>query len=398
VTAHLLAAAVTDVGKVRTSNEDAHFVDAEAGIAIVCDGMGGHAAGEVASGLAVKLVRERWADADVARARDNWLKTGTPQARRALITALRAAVLDANARIIEMSRTERDKHGMGTTFTGALFVGGEALIAHAGDSRAYLVRDGIAVRVTDDHTLLARLAEAGVDTAAVDETRWKGVVTNALGVGEPTWVSTSAVPLADGDRFLFCSDGVSEYYEESELGALLTKHASPAKAAQKLVDGALERGGQDNATAIVVKVVEAGASARSPAARKKDEEAITRCALFKGLSTQRRMRVLRVASEHQILDTESLPARFLGDRVAWVVLEGKAVRGREFKKPGGLLYPTSLVSTDDPGAEWHADGAVRALALRADDVAELAAEEPDVGEKLYQALADYAKAKAARSR
>jgi serine/threonine protein phosphatase PrpC len=382
----LVVASVTDVGKVRTSNEDSHAVDADDGVAIVCDGMGGHAAGEVASALAVKLVRERWTGKEIRVARDLWLKTRTPAARRTLITAMRAAVLAANQAIIEISSKERDKHGMGTTFTGAMFVGAEAIVAHAGDSRAYLVRDGIAMRVTDDHTLLARLAEAGVDTGG-EQTRWKGVVTNALGLGEPSWVATSTVPIADGDRFLFCSDGVSEYFEEDEIGEILTKVASPAKAAQKLIDLALQRGGQDNATAVVVKVVEAGAAARSPDQRKKDDEAIAACPLFAELSPQKRLRALRIANEHEMLDTEPVPARFLGDRCAWILLEGRVVHGTERRKPGALLYAESLVSEEAPPHEWTAKGNVRALALRADDVKELATEEADLGEKLYSALA-----------
>ncbi len=384
----LLAASVTHVGAVRKSNEDSHWVDADAGIAIVCDGMGGHAAGEVASDLAVTLVRDRWTAPAIDRARATWIRTGTPEARRALIVALRDAVADANRRIIEESTADRAKHGMGTTFTGVVFVGGEALFAHAGDSRGYLVREGIAVRVTEDHTLLARLAEAGVDVTSGEPQRWKGVVTNALGIGEPTKVATFSVPLADGDRFLLCSDGVSEYFEEDEIGQLLTSLASPSKAAQRLVDLAIERGGHDNATAIVIKVVEAGPTARSPEVRKKDDEALARCPLLAGLTPQKRLRVLRIASEHAIHDGEALPARFLGDRVAWIVLAGAVQQDGDAQGRGAFLYPESLVSQDlaEPSPEWSARGEVRALVLRASDVSEMAAEEPDLGEKLYETL------------
>lgn len=386
----LVVASLTDVGRLRRENEDAHWADADAGIAIVCDGMGGHAAGEVASNLAVKLVRDRWTAHDLEQARLTWVRTGTPQARRALIGLLRDGVMVANQAIVDMSTSDRDKQGMGTTFTGALFVGGEALIAHAGDSRAYLVRDGIAMRLTEDHTLLARLAEAGVDTS-IEPQRWKGVVTNALGIGEPTWIASAAVPLADGDRFLFCTDGVSEYFEEAELGGVLTQVASPAKAAQRLVELALERGGHDNATVVVVKVLEAGTTALSPDARQRDHDALARCPLLADLSPQRRLRVLRVASEHAIHDGEPVPARFLGDRVSWIVVAGEVARGRTIGEPGALLYPECLAASPDsdlpPPEEWTARGDVRALALRADDVAELASDEPDVGEKLYAALA-----------
>jgi hypothetical protein len=307
------------------------------------------------------------------------------------VTALREAVFDANRKIIADSTSDKDKHGMGTTFTGVVFVGGEALFAHAGDSRAYLVRDGIAVRVTEDHTLLARLEEAGVDVTSGEPQRWKGVVTNALGIGDPTNVATFSVPLADGDRFLLCSDGVSEYFEEAEIGTLLTSLASPSKAAQRLVDLAIERGGHDNCTAIVIKVVEAGASARSPEVRKKDDEALARCPLLSGLTPQKRLRVLRIASEHTIHDGEPLPPRFLGDRVAWIVIAGTVARGADQQGRGALLYPESLVTADtsELPPEWHAArGEVRALVLRASDVAELGRDEPDLGEKLYATLGE----------
>ena len=390
----LLAAAVTDVGKVRSNNEDACWFDADAGIAIVCDGMGGHQAGEVASRLAIDLVRARWTGAEVERARGQWVRTGTPYARRALIAALREAVLHADEAIVARgSGRDPGEEGMGTTFLGALFVGSEALLCHAGDSRAYLIRDGVARRLTDDQTLLARLADAGVATGP-EANRWKGVVTNALGIGDPTWVATLAVPLADGDRLVLCTDGVSEYVDDEELGPVVTHVASPAKAAQKLVDLALERGGADNATAIVVKVVEAGEAALPPARRAEDEAALARCPMLADLSPTRRLRALRVVTEHVIEGGEPLPARFLGERVAWIVLAGEVVRGGARHRAGALLYPECLVAGDaaagPPRDEWIARGAVRALAVPASDLADLAADEPDVGEKLYESLAAFA--------
>ena len=105
---------------------------------------------------------------------------------------------------------------MGTTLVGAIIVGADIVFAHAGDSRAYLVRDGIAMQLTEDHTLLARLLAAGVDVDVDGEgMRFKSMLTNALGIGTECKVSTFVVPLADGDRFLLCSDGITEYVAES---------------------------------------------------------------------------------------------------------------------------------------------------------------------------------------
>ena len=249
----MLVSGVTHVGRVRPHNEDAHFVDGEAGIAVVCDGMGGHAAGEVASNMAVQLVRDKWTGPEVEHARLMWLRTRTPQARRNLLAAVKAAVVATNQAIIDESVSAHDKHGMGTTFTGALFVAGEALFAHAGDSRAYLVRDGVASRLTEDHTLLARLEEAGVDVARGEPTRWKGVVTNALGIGEPTRISTFTVPLADGDRFVLCSDGLSGMLTDEEIHHIVEGATDLEQGVGDLIDQANAAGGTDNITAMVVE-------------------------------------------------------------------------------------------------------------------------------------------------
>ncbi|HPH69539.1 MAG TPA: protein phosphatase 2C domain-containing protein, partial [Kofleriaceae bacterium] len=274
----IVAAAVTDVGKVREHNEDNHFIDAEAGVFIVCDGMGGHAAGEVASALAVKEVRSRWLSDVVENTISIWLNKPSPESRLAVLGALQTAVALAHTAIVNEARRDIKKKGMGTTIVAVRVIGGDAFFAHAGDSRAYLVRDGIAMQVTEDHTLLARLLAAGIDVdTSGDGARFRSMLTNALGIGEECRVSTFVLPLADGDRFLLCSDGISEYVPEKEVGEILSGQASPARAAQKLVDTALARGGADNATAVVVRVLEAGTSASSAAMRQAELAAIAAC-------------------------------------------------------------------------------------------------------------------------
>ena len=117
---------------------------------------------------------------------------------------------------------------MGTTLIGAMIVGGDIVFAQAGDSRAYLVRDGIAMQLTEDHTLLARLLAAGVDVDADGEgMRFKSMLTNALGIGQECKVTTFVVPVADGDRFLLCSDGITEYLKEAEIGEVLSTNHPP---------------------------------------------------------------------------------------------------------------------------------------------------------------------------
>ncbi len=389
--ASLVAAVTSHVGNVRDHNEDAHLVAADDGIFIVCDGMGGHAAGEVASALGVRVTREHWLGAAVQKAATAWVGAGTLESRRALLSAVKAGVMAAHRQICEQAEADTGKHGMGTTFTGLVVAGGDAVIAHAGDSRAYLVRDGIAVQLTEDHTLLARLIASGMPIAeGASSARWKGVITNALGFGDDTKVVTFMVPLSDGDKLLLCSDGVSEYVGEAEVGQVLVQQPSPARAAQRLVELALERGGEDNATALVIKVVEVGERPAPAGQRQLDADAIARCPLFEPLSPQQRLRATRIAVVRDQSSGEALPEAALGSRVAWVVLSGEAVVAGATVGPGTLLYPEALLGQGQPrraDALAVAVDDLRVLAIRGDDFAELCGEDPDLAEPMYAALA-----------
>jgi len=391
VRASIVAAGATHVGNVRDHNEDAHVVDADDGIFIVCDGMGGHAAGEVASALGVRVAREHWLGPAVQKAATAWASSGTLEARRAILTAVKNGVMAAHRTICAQADEDHGKHGMGTTFTGVVVAGGDAVVAHAGDSRAYLVRGGIAVQLTEDHTLLARLIASGMPVLeGASNTRWKGVITNALGFGDDTKVITFLVPLSDGDKLLLCSDGVSEYVGEAEVGQVLATQPSPARAAQKLVDLALERGGEDNATALVIKVVEVGHTPVAAEQRRRDDDALARCPLLEPLSPQQRLRAVRIAVNRDFASGDLIAEASMGSRVAWIVLAGEIVAGGVTSGPGTLLYPEALLGQ---GAPRRADALavavddLRTLAIRGDDFLELAGEDPDLAEPMYAALA-----------
>lgn len=393
--ASIVGAAATHVGKVRDHNEDAHFLDVDLGMFLVCDGMGGHAAGEVASALAIGAIRKEWASSALSGVAEAWLEAGTPESKKKLIDALRAGVVTAHEVILAEAGRDASKSGMGTTLVGAMMVGGELVFAHAGDSRAYLVRDGISMQLTEDHTLLARLIAAGIDVDVSGEgSRFRSMLTNALGIGDEVKVSTFVVPLADGDRFLLCSDGVSEYVRENEIGDVLTKSPSPARGAQKLIDLALERGGGDNATAVVVRVLEAGETPLPAEQRKKDDAAIGACALWgKKVTPQQRLRALRIAIPRDHAAGDKLPPHALGDRVAWIIVDGELVQDGLALGPGALVYPEGLLAAREtvplPDRDAYAvtRSDVRALAIRADDFRELCDDDGELGEALLESLA-----------
>jgi PPM family protein phosphatase len=392
--ASIVGAAATHVGKVREHNEDAHFIDVDLGLFLVCDGMGGHAAGEVASELAIRAIRDAWGSEALADVVEQWLDRGTPEARKRLLEVVRGGVTSAHEAILAEADRDDTKSGMGTTLVGAMVVGGELVFAHAGDSRAYLVRDGISMQLTEDHTLLARLLAAGIDVDVSGEgSRFRSMLTNALGIGDECKISTFVVPLADGDRFLLCSDGISEYVPENEVGEILTRQSSPARAAQRLIDVALERGGGDNATAVVVRVLEAGETPLPAEQRKKDDVAIGACPLWgRRVTPQQRLRALRIAIPRDHNFGEKLPPHALGDRVAWIIVEGELVQDGVQLGPGALVYPESLVIGGDAAlpdrdslAITRSD--VRALAIRADDFRELCDDDGELGETLLESLA-----------
>jgi serine/threonine protein phosphatase PrpC len=389
--ASIVGAAATHVGKVREHNEDAHFFDVDHGVFLVCDGMGGHAAGEVASALAIKMIRNAWCARELHEKMAACLDSAAPAAKHDLLAALRDGVTEAHAAIVAEATADEHKKGMGTTLVGAIAVGNELVFAHAGDSRAYLVRDAIAMQLTEDHTLLARLLAAGIDVDVSGEgARFRSMLTNALGIGNECKVATFVVPLADGDRFLLCSDGVSEYVKEDEVGEVLTRQPSPARAANRLIELALERGGSDNATAIVLRVLEAGDAPQPAEQLRRDEETIAKCPLWGAKATpQQRLRARRIAIPRDHAIGERIPAQTLGDRVAWILVEGKLVQDGSMLEPGELVYPEALIA-DSPLPDRDglavARTDVRMLALRSDDFRELCEDDSELGELLHEVL------------
>lgn len=390
----VIAAGATHVGKVREHNEDSHIVDADNKVFIVADGMGGHAAGEVASATAVKMTHTSWTALSMKRRLREYEDKGDAESRRQLVHAVKQGVMRAHLDIHDQSQNDDDKRGMGTTFTGFAIAGGDAVFAHVGDSRAYLVRDGIAMQLSEDHTLLARLRAAGIDPEAEggNVNRFRGVLTNALGVGGDVRVATFVVSLYSGDRILLCSDGVHDYLEEAEIGEIMVSQPSPARASQRFVEVALERGGADNATAIVVKVMEAGETTIPADQRARDEDAIASCPLLRNLSSTERLRALRIMIGRECKQGKPLVPVALGERVAYILLEGEVELplNKGTATAGALIYPEALV--DGTPMPERGDTAValthtRLLTIRRDDFFEITEEESELGVKMYATLA-----------
>ncbi|MBI3647783.1 MAG: Stp1/IreP family PP2C-type Ser/Thr phosphatase [Actinobacteria bacterium] len=222
----------TDIGKVRDGNEDSFL--AEHPLYAVADGMGGHLGGEVASHLALETL-ERLSE----------------EGREDLSERIRRA----NDAVFERSVRDRNVSGMGTTLTAAVVAGDELHLAHVGDSRAYLLRAGDLRRLTEDHTLVARMVKAGEITQGEAEVHpHRNVLTRAVGTEPDVDVDESRVALLDGDRILLCTDGLTGMVPEQQLRAILESEPDPQQAAHRLVKAANRAGGVDNTTVVLLDV------------------------------------------------------------------------------------------------------------------------------------------------
>ena len=240
----------TDVGRVREGNEDSYL--AEPPLFAIADGMGGHSAGEVASETAVKVISD-----------------GAGQVSSEDPRSLARLLNNANAAIYTKAQSDAALRGMGTTCT--LLMAGEdsAHIAHVGDSRAYRLRDGELEQLTDDHTLVGRMVREGqISSEEAQHHPQRNVITNALGLDTDIAVDLREIEARPGDRLLLCSDGLSSMVSDSDIAAAANAAADPQEAAEALVDLALEAGGEDNITVLVVDL--GGKDTPAPAPRRTD--------------------------------------------------------------------------------------------------------------------------------
>ena len=238
----ITSAGRSDVGVVRTGNEDTYVVLPERGIYIVADGMGGHAAGEVASEMAVRAVER-----ELGSVRD----LGDEQ----VAERMRAAIRSANGAIFQRTLTEVDKRGMGTTVTALVLYGARFLVGQVGDSRAYLLRDGKLVQLTKDHSYVQEQVDAGYLTPEQARSHpYSNVITRCVGANNDVMPDVYVGAVKPQDLFLLASDGLTGMLEDPMLAGLLAAHGTPQEKVDDLIAEANRHGGLDNVTAILVRI------------------------------------------------------------------------------------------------------------------------------------------------
>jgi protein phosphatase len=234
----------TDVGVVRSGNEDNFLVDHQRGVFIVADGMGGHAAGEVASDMAVDII---------ARQTEGIRKLGDEAASERMGEAIRSA----NAAIFDRTLAEHDKRGMGTTVTVMVLFARKYLIGQVGDSRAYLLRDGTLSQITKDHSYVQEQVDAGLLTPEQARTHpYSNVITRCVGANEEVVPDIYYGSIRSDDIILLASDGLTGMLDDEQLHQILQGEGGPDTWVDRMIADANRRGGLDNITVVVVRIDE----------------------------------------------------------------------------------------------------------------------------------------------
>ncbi|MGZ3239590.1 MAG: PP2C family protein-serine/threonine phosphatase [Burkholderiaceae bacterium] len=234
----------TDPGLARGNNEDSVAFDTEAGLCILADGMGGHNAGEVASGMATAFIKSEM--------RKQIAKAGNSMQSDDIMDAMSECVTMANQAIFSMSRTNPQYKGMGTTLVLGVFHDDTLVLGHIGDSRCYRLRDGQLLQITKDHSVLQEQIDAGLDISTQD------IVPNLLtrGLGTESFVETeiNLHTIAMGDIYLMCSDGLSDMINEVQIASILSMSNSLEVKAKQLIAAANAAGGKDNISVVLAQV------------------------------------------------------------------------------------------------------------------------------------------------
>jgi PPM family protein phosphatase len=247
----IVSSGLTDVGRVRSNNEDCFRIIPQLNLFVLSDGMGGEAHGEVASALAVETVVKHCMDMElnpaatlVGPVKPDW----SAETKR-----LSTAVHLANAGIYKSAENHEEQQGMGATLTAAWIHGTKLSLSHVGDSRAYLLRSRNLVQLTTDHSLVAEQVRRGILTASeAEESQMQSVLLRALGTQPEIEVETDEHTLFPKDTLLLCSDGLTRLVPDQEIAAVLQSEPNPAKSVGRLIALANARGGIDNVTVVVV--------------------------------------------------------------------------------------------------------------------------------------------------
>ncbi|MBI3179219.1 MAG: cyclic nucleotide-binding domain-containing protein [Deltaproteobacteria bacterium] len=375
----------TDIGRVRTNNEDAFLADHDLGLFAVCDGMGGHQAGEVAARTTCDTVHRELAAA--AKLRGRFLASGSPTDAIALRRAVEAAILSACKEVYRQASRTPELAGMGTTCTVVLLIGhNKGILGHVGDSRLFVLRGGRVHQLSEDHTYVNELVKRGALTREQARNHPQGnVLSRALGVQPTVAVDTMIFDIDPGDTYLLCSDGLYNYYPDSDELAQGLSDTVLANGVNLLIDRALTRGGHDNCTAIALRF--AGAPVLTPTAAEQRIAMLKRIPFFAHLTYPELVKVVGLtelgragAGQEVIQEGEQ------GDEL-YVILSGEVTIIKDAQtiatlKAGAHVGEMGLIDNAPRSATVRAKTDVNLLVMRREEFFSLIRGEPLIAAKL----------------
>ncbi|HVK72615.1 MAG TPA: cyclic nucleotide-binding domain-containing protein [Kofleriaceae bacterium] len=391
----LTFAAATDVGRQRQHNEDNFLIDKKLRLFLVADGMGGHAAGEVASSIAVHEIRDAvYSNRDLI---DRYRADSNAVPALEILQMLEHAVQAACSTVFGRAQAEPDKRGMGTTASVLLIAGApdhlRGFIAHVGDSRIYLARQSQCHQLTEDHSLMNELVRRGklkrdqVESSPYKQ--FKNAVTRAVGVYASVEVDTFDFDILPGDRFLLSTDGLYAYLDEEQLPAVLAD-SDVKDVPKKLIDTANSGGGHDNITGVVIRVGDAPGTTSQP---HKTGDASLKLDALKGMQMFRYLsyrELVRVANITTVTDHEPDEVIFAeGDpgESMYVVMSGAVRLSKKDNHVADLgkgqhFGEMSLVDRSVRSLSARASEPTRLVVLRRKDFYEIIKKEPELATKL----------------
>lgn len=384
-------AALTDVGRQRQHNEDNYLVDKKIGLFVVCDGMGGHAAGEIASALAVRALHEELKkEAELLADYRVGARGGTRVTRPNITSLLEFAVNRASSRVHAEAVKDQDKRGMGTTLAAVLVLGHEAFVIWVGDSRVYHLRGGVLSQLTEDHNVYNELVRRKrLSREQADKVAQKNAITRAVGIYEHVEPETLVIDLASGDRLLLCTDGLSGYFEEDLVGLgrlLLLPDAE--NAVRSMIGRANELGGADNITGVVLTIGDlAERDERRAEQLQHRRKMLANMPLFTPLTERELLRVLQVTDVVAYIDGQAVITEGENGEELFIVLSGRVQVSRSETElasfgPGDHFGEMALVRSQPRSATVRSSGASELLVLRRTDFFEILRKEHQLAVKL----------------
>lgn len=382
----------TDVGRVRKNNEDNFAQDKARGLFVVCDGMGGHNAGEVASKIASEAVAEHLTKA--AHLRQAFTKNRGFDELLALQAHMHEALVTANKQIYTQSQRNAEQRGMGTTCTAISIVDGhKGILGHVGDSRLYLLRHGDLFQLSCDHTYVNELVKRGAITPDQAEDHPQGnILSRAMGVQPEVPIQTWAFDVDPDDTFLLCSDGIYNYFPKNTGLAQLMSDSDLERGLSAIIDTALERGGHDNCTGILLRTAPGAPAHGAPIPVCSDH--METWPLFSALTPLERLIVLGAGERHRYkADTAVAEAGAVMDGISLVVKGSLQLRrGKEVVRtinPGQAIGQHALLNPAAQPDALFAPSETDVVRLSHRAFRHLARQDPEVGSKLLGALMRY---------